>query len=129
MPLFEYCEIPTLQLPSFIAERRFALVVHEYVIGETDLPTRLLRELAEIVLFAEPTAVSVFVEETGVPKHCIAYEHAEPYCRGNLRPLAHRAGRNEPVHLGGGKTRGNWIVLEDRKSTRLNSSHLGISYA
>ena len=52
MALLEDCEISTLQFSPLVAERRLALVVDEHVVGETDLPARLLRQLAELVLFS-----------------------------------------------------------------------------
>src|SRR5207249_10482220 len=59
----------------------------------------------------------------------------EPQSRGVLRrrvdPVAEREGDGGVLGHGrrAGKRRGRGAVAEDRKSTRLNSSHVSISYA
>src|SRR5437899_5822496 len=53
-------------------------------------------------------------------------------CRNDLQTEAHRSGaptgRDQP-RVGAGESDSAWPPFQDRKSTRLNSSHLGISYA
>src|SRR5262245_62791804 len=87
---------------------------------EAGRSTRRLQPLAQLVEGVDPLAVEA--EKTIASLDADALRHAAPAHAGHDEPVVGLAGLETEEIPGEG-------VRIDRKSTRLNSSHLGISYA